>query len=144
MCHRAAMRMRCDAAAVAVARHWASDQLRALFDAPGRVADDAALLVSELVTNCVRAGCHYFELAIEAHHDGVWVEATDDAPGMPTPMLARAEDPSGRGLLIIDKVAAEWGVKPVPSGKTVWAALHPPAHARASFDCRTKGAAQSD
>jgi anti-sigma regulatory factor (Ser/Thr protein kinase) len=127
--------MRCEAAAVAEARQWAADQLRAFFDAPGDAADDAALLVSELVTNCVQARCHFFELAIDAHHDSVRVEATDDAPGIPTPVVARSDEPSGRGLLIIEKLAAEWGVDPVPPGKTVWAALEIPEHARARFDC---------
>lgn len=135
MCHRATTQMRCEAAAVPAARHWASDQLTTLFDAPGDAADDVALLVSELVSNCVRARGHRFELAIEAHHDSLRVEATDDAPGLPTPVVARGGDASGRGLLIIEKLATEWGVQPVPEGKTVWAALRLPPHARASFAC---------
>lgn len=135
MCHRTATRMRCEPAAVAAARHWATDQLSVLFDAPGDAADDVALLVSELVSNCVQARCHDFALAIEAHHNSVRVEATDDAPGMPTPVKASSDDVSGRGLLIIEKVAADWGVQPVPAGKTVWAELQLPTHARATFDC---------
>jgi anti-sigma regulatory factor (Ser/Thr protein kinase) len=135
MCHRARTRMRCEPAAVPTARHWATDQVGALFDAPGDAADDAALLVSELVSNCVQAHCHFFELSIEAHHDSVRVEVSDDAAGMPMPAAAGPGDASGRGLLIVEKLAADWGVQPAPSGKTVWADLLLPAHAGPSFDC---------
>lgn len=140
MCQRVATRLPCEPSAVALARRWATSRLAEMYDDPGEAADDAALVVSELVTNCVRARAHEFGLALDAHRTSVRVEATDDAPGMPTPRTARLDEGEGRGLLIIEKLAADWGVEPVPSGKTVWAELPLPAHAVASFECETASA----
>jgi hypothetical protein len=38
----------------------------------------------------------------------------------PTP-----EEPSGRGLLIVDAMSDTWGIIPSSTGKTVWFALKP-------------------
>jgi hypothetical protein len=41
-------------------------------------------------------------------------------PELRTPTL---DDLSGRGLVIVDAIAAKWGVRPRDPGKTVWAHL---------------------
>lgn len=135
MCHRVVTRLTCEPSSVGLARRWAADRLAELYDNPGESAHDVALVVSELVTNCVRAGAHGFELALEAHHASLRVAATDDAQGLPTPRAARPDDGEGRGLLIVGKLAADWGVEPAPPGKTVWAELPLPDHAVPVFDC---------
>jgi hypothetical protein len=51
------------------------------------------------------------------------VEVTDGDPTeplLPPPSLAR---PGGHGLMIVDELAVEWGVRALPDGKTVWAVL---------------------
>jgi hypothetical protein len=106
-----------------------------MFGEVGEAGDDTALVVSELVSNCVRADAHNFELALEGHHGTLRIEATDDAPGMPTPVQARPDEPSGRGLMIIERLSTEWGVRPEPPGKTVWAELSLGVDVRALFDC---------
>lgn len=135
MCHRVETTMSCEPASVPAARHWAAEHLRAMYEAPGDAADDAALVVSELVTNCVRADAHCFALALEGHHNAVLVEATDDAPGVPRPGAAGPLEPHGRGLLIVDKIAADWGVRDEPSGKTVWAELSMAQDSAPGFPC---------
>ncbi|MBT2404028.1 MULTISPECIES: ATP-binding protein [unclassified Streptomyces] len=92
---------------------------------------DAELCVSELLTNVIT---HLGEgtpvtLHITGTGDGrTRVELTDPDPRVwPVPRQAADEDESGRGLALLDAVAARWGVHPGPhAGKTVWAELpHP-------------------
>jgi hypothetical protein len=48
------------------------------------------------------------------------VEVTDDDPTLP---VARDPDPltpTGRGLLLIDRLSSSWGVDGRPDGKTLW------------------------
>jgi hypothetical protein len=33
----------------------------------------------------------------------------------------------GLGLVVVDRIASDWGVAPFPGGKTVWAALSLPS-----------------
>ena len=54
---------------------------------------------------------------------------TDSAPG-----IARMRDPSpdadsGRGLLIVDRLASSWGVDYLARGKRVWAEIAVPLSA---------------
>jgi anti-sigma regulatory factor (Ser/Thr protein kinase) len=89
-------------------------------------ADDAALLVSELLTNAVAAGqagdpvC----LRLLADHDQLIIEAWDRAPGLPRPRQASDGDEGGRGLAVIEAVATRWGHQRASSGwKVIWAEL---------------------
>jgi hypothetical protein len=59
-------------------------------------------------------------------HDGrrVFVEVIDDNPRFPmTSPVISSSGLSGRGLSIVDKLSVEWGVRALPEGKAVWAAL---------------------
>jgi anti-sigma regulatory factor (Ser/Thr protein kinase) len=87
------------------------------------VLDDTLLVVSELVTNAVRAGCSSADLSIEIDVEGVRVGVTDDGPGLPVVRLADPEDEHGRGMFLISAVASDWGVRATERGKEVWAAL---------------------
>jgi serine/threonine-protein kinase RsbW len=87
------------------------------------VFDDAVLIVSELLTNAVRAGCSCIDLNIEIDVDGLRVGVIDDAPGAPRVQLAEPEDLRGRGLFLIAALASDWGVRRTDDGKEVWAAL---------------------
>jgi anti-sigma regulatory factor (Ser/Thr protein kinase) len=91
--------------------------------------DDLRLLVSELVANSVRhAGAlgqrGYVRVKVFASDKLVRVEVTDEGPGFdrsvvrnPTP-----DDPSGRGLYLVDQLAKSWGV--TGDGETcVWFVL---------------------
>ena len=100
------------------------------------VHDDAALpplsaavevtayrIVVEAVTNAVRHAAPPMHLEIQAGDDRVTVAVADGSPGLPVPRQATADAEGGRGLPMIDLLAAETGVRPSPPGKTVWAAL---------------------
>jgi serine/threonine-protein kinase RsbW len=111
--------------APADARSYAVEQLTAaLGPLSSRVTHDAALIVSELVTNAVRADSDMVELAMAIRGDSVEVRVCDDGPGWPQPRDAGVDDTSGRGLLLVATVADEWGVEPASNGrKAVWARL---------------------
>jgi anti-sigma regulatory factor (Ser/Thr protein kinase) len=87
------------------------------------IGDDLVLIVSELVTNAVRHAKPPVRLEIQADEHRVTVAVADGSPGRPVAHTAAADAEGGRGLPIIDLLAAETGVRPSPPGKTVWAAL---------------------
>ncbi|MFK0106344.1 ATP-binding protein [Streptomyces sp. NPDC091217] len=89
-----------------------------------------ALVVAELAANAVRHGRvpgHDFglRLALVTTAGLVRVEVSDAAAAKripATPPSSAPEGESGRGLLLVDTLAARWGSAPRhPLGKTVWA-----------------------
>ncbi len=93
------------------------------------VADLAALLVSELVTNSLRhaAGPIGVRLVRPAGLDGTLrVEVSDPLPDLPRERVAHPEDESGRGLQLVAGSSLSWGTRPGAGGKTVWFELAVP------------------
>jgi anti-sigma regulatory factor (Ser/Thr protein kinase) len=112
-----------EAASVARGRHWIADQLAAMYAPDGPAAQEAQVVVSELVTNSVQAGCREVVLTLEGHDGRLTVAVTDDAPGLPIPRTPPPNDPRGRGLLVVGALSQRWGVHPRDNGKTVWAEI---------------------
>jgi len=89
-----------------------------------RLADTATLLVSELVTNALRHGGGPRELLVDVHAGGVHVSVSDSSP---VPPLQRDQGATldvlpetGRGLLLVEALADDWGWAQEPLGKRVW------------------------
>ena len=81
----------------------------------------AALLASEASSNIIRhTQCSVIDLSVGCLGDHLLVRVADDDPTPITPRPPRADQPSGRGLLIIDKLAARWGVRIHDDGKELW------------------------
>ena len=101
------------------------------------IADDAELVISELVTNAlVHAGTD-INLACRWVTDGLRVEVGDGSPHHPSARAYGATASTGRGLGVLGEIAASWGVEEAPPGKIVWCLLPaaPPAGAvRATVD----------
>jgi anti-sigma regulatory factor (Ser/Thr protein kinase) len=138
MCWRLEEQLPADATAPHVARARVAAALTTtLSGADGhRVLDDAVLVVSELVTNAVRAGSDTVTVSASLHHGKLELEVTDGAFGWP--LWRQASDISsidGRGLIVVKAVAAAWGVISVPTGKSVWAMLRVRADLTLSLDC---------
>lgn len=105
-------------AEVGEARRFAT----AILVAWGSMPDDVVLVVSELAANAVRHACSDFEVALRQVEGAVAVEVTDTSPDLPRAATPGSRAGGGRGLLIIDRLARSWGVRPGPcGGKTVWA-----------------------
>ncbi|MFJ4203586.1 ATP-binding protein [Streptomyces sviceus] len=93
------------------------------------LADVAALLVSELVTNSLRhaTGPIGVRLVRPEGVDGVLlVEVSDPLPDPPRARVADLDDESGRGLQLVAHAADRWGTRPGVTGKTVWFELSMP------------------
>ncbi|WP_436992211.1 ATP-binding protein [Streptomyces sp. enrichment culture] len=93
---------------------------------PG-VAGDASLIVSELAGNALLHGRvlgRLFRVHLMLTASVVRIEVSD-ARGeqCPKPRSPADDEQFGRGLLIVDALAARWGVTPRTVGKTVWAEI---------------------
>ena len=89
---------------------------------PQPVLDDVLLLTSELVTNAVQHGAGEIHCCLRSGPQGLRVEVSEAGSSLPHPVELGPDALSGRGLHIVDTVAARWGAAPDPSnhGKTVW------------------------
>jgi anti-sigma regulatory factor (Ser/Thr protein kinase) len=115
----------CDPASPGRARSWAAEEISAVLThlpAMPTILDDAVLVVSELVTNALRAG-YSCAVNIEVDVDALRVGVIDDGPGVPAVQLAEPDDVRGRGLFLIAALANNWGVRRTGNGKEVWASL---------------------
>ncbi len=93
------------------------------------------LVMSELVTNAVNAGCSEVDVTIEVHRDRVRISTRDDASGEPIPVTAGPRDEHGRGLVIVEHVSQAWGVLPEAEGKLIWADLAFPTELTFAVNC---------
>jgi anti-sigma regulatory factor (Ser/Thr protein kinase) len=122
------IRLAADPRAVAEAR----EQIRAaiaVWDVPVD-PETASLLVSELVTNAVThdgAGAGGVMMAIRVTRGRLRVDVHDTSPALPEPDMDTPVDAeTGRGLLLVDTLADEWGYYRTPGGKAVYFSLAPP------------------
>lgn len=95
-------------------REWGCEQ----------VVDVAKLLVTEVVTNAVRYV--HSRAVLSARYDGdrLEVRVRDESDTVPTLRPVDPEDQSGRGLMLVNALADQWGVEPsAHGGKTVYFAL---------------------
>ncbi|WP_137991017.1 PAS domain-containing protein [Streptomyces vilmorinianum] len=81
------------------------------------------VVVSELVTNAIRYGAAPITLRLIRGESRLTCEVSDAAPTAPHLRHAKAIDEGGRGLHICASLAANWGVRYVEDGKTVWAEI---------------------
>jgi anti-sigma regulatory factor (Ser/Thr protein kinase) len=119
--------------------------LRAVLDAHGlrELGDRAQLLTSELTTNSVRYSDGPAAVRLKWLHPVLRVSVWDTSPELPTPLMPPADLDWGRGLLILDVFADDWGGCAIGEelfgigGKTIWFELTltggpPPAAAAAA------------
>jgi anti-sigma regulatory factor (Ser/Thr protein kinase) len=89
-----------------------------------KLVDDGALIAVELVTNAVREapnGPVLLSLRLSAGRPVI--EVRDRSPALPVIQDADFVSENGRGLHIVDALAAELGWRRVGRGKVVWAVL---------------------
>ena len=83
--------------------------------------DTVELLTSELVSNAVEHASSTARVTAEITGGRIRVSVTDDGPGMPVVRGGvSVQGDGGRGLAIVDRLAAGWGVQGGDAGKTVW------------------------
>jgi anti-sigma regulatory factor (Ser/Thr protein kinase) len=88
----------------------------------GDAADNARIVLSEMVTNALTHSLDVFRLALRLNGDQILVEVWDGADGVPHVGLPDGLAVNGRGMFLVDTLSKEWGVRPeAEGGKTVWA-----------------------
>ncbi|MGW2251323.1 ATP-binding protein [Kitasatospora sp. NPDC001660] len=92
----------------------------------GHLADDAELVVTELVSNAAKTGC-MTEMRVGVARvtnragQAVRISVRDGSRALPVLIGAAHDAESGRGLALVDRLAVVWGVDLEPHGKTTWA-----------------------
>jgi len=99
----------------------------------GDLAYTATLLVSELVANAVlHTGDTPIEVVVKPLGDGARIEVHDGSPVLPVRKNYSTMSGTGRGLMLVERMAADWGAEPTSGGKRVWFELD--ARNAPSFD----------
>jgi hypothetical protein len=76
---------------------------------PSPVCQVATLLTSEIVANASQHGHPPRHLVVEVGDGCLVVSCQDCSPGVPSPRDPDVDRPGGRGLLMLQKLAARWG-----------------------------------
>jgi len=110
-------------ASVGEARRFVRRQARGL-GADEDAQDAITTLVSELVTNAVLHARTAVLLRLAEVGDSLRVTVTDGSPLMPRRRRSSAMQTTGRGLQMLDAIAADSGIDPddgvASGGKAVW------------------------
>ncbi|GHF28894.1 hypothetical protein GCM10010218_07560 [Streptomyces mashuensis] len=109
---------------VAVARRF-THRLLTEWGLP-ELADDATLLLSELVTNAivhVPGDAGDVRVAVSRTPGHLVVQVSDRGGRLPRCAEAGADSEGGRGMWLVEQLAAAWGHHAAAGGKTVWFAL---------------------
>lgn len=119
-------------APLSTVRRWV---VNVLAGTPADCLDDAVLLVNELVSNVfdhAAPPCQVRVHPIRARQI-IRVEVDDgETSRMPVMGTSRLGPSRGHGLILVDRLARQWGVVPRTLGKTVWAEISCPG----SLPCR--------
>src|SRR4051812_41843233 len=106
-------------ASTTTARRFAEQTLRS-WGIGGEALETTRLLVSELVANAVTHAATAAEVVLDLSERRLRVEVRDEAGGEPRRRTPALDEPTGRGLLIVEELADRWGVDDAPPGKSVW------------------------
>jgi anti-sigma regulatory factor (Ser/Thr protein kinase) len=120
---RLLMTLPAESRSVRLARHAAHVVLDAWRLA--HVEETAVLIVSELVTNAVRHATEteVIEVDLHATRTCLRIEIQDTDRRWPQPRVPGGFEESGFGFVLVDALAATWGVRETKTGKAVWAEL---------------------
>ncbi|KMS84419.1 protein phosphatase [Streptomyces regensis] len=107
----------------AMVAHARTDTERQLTDwGLSDLSFNAALVVSELVTNSIRYATGPVMLRL-IRDRCLLCEVSDNAHTAPHLRRARRDDEGGRGLFLVAQMSQRWGTRYTASGKTIWAEL---------------------
>lgn len=84
------------------------------------LASTATLLVSELAANAVLHSGTPLEVVVACGDDRVRVEVHDGNPQLPVRKHYSNMSGTGRGLLLVERMADGWGADRTAGGKMVW------------------------
>jgi anti-sigma regulatory factor (Ser/Thr protein kinase) len=114
-----------DVASCSAARRFVQETLAQAAD---DLRADASLLVSEVVTNAVLHARGSVTVEVQQKGSAYRIAVSDGSRTPPTAKGYRTDDATGRGLRLLDCLAAAWGWKRTGTGKVVWFDLPVPLH----------------
>ena len=80
--------------------------------------DAISVMVSELAMNAVQYARTEFQVRIQVARGTLRVEVADSGAGHPAPWQAPPpSSPHGRGLLIVRRLADDWGISPAGAAR---------------------------
>ncbi|NKE55671.1 ATP-binding protein [Lentzea sp. PSKA42] len=95
----------------------------ASWELPEDLADDAQLVVTELVSNGIDHGEGPITLTVSRTTSGMLVEVHDESPKQPQLRPVNPSSARGRGMQLVQALSVRWGTTPGKDGKVVWAEL---------------------
>ncbi|WP_245778046.1 ATP-binding protein [Lentzea xinjiangensis] len=87
------------------------------------LADDAQLVVTELVSNGIDHGEGTITLTVSRKSGGMLVEVHDESSAQPQVRPVDTNSARGRGMQLVQALSVRWGITPDGNGKVVWAQL---------------------
>jgi anti-sigma regulatory factor (Ser/Thr protein kinase) len=87
---------------------------------PEDFCDTSVLLVNELVSNAVVHVGMGPTVEIRRIDSGLRFAVCDESPILPTQREPSVYADSGRGLLLLRRLASDWGIRPQSGGKCIW------------------------
>lgn len=118
-----ALKLSGDASGLASARRWVDEFLSAA-GVHRPCIDDAVLIVSELTSNAVRHGAGGVLCELAMFGPGrCFVSVADFGGGRPGIVDHDEVQIGGHGLVIVERLALDWGVAEFDGGKAVFAVI---------------------
>jgi anti-sigma regulatory factor (Ser/Thr protein kinase) len=93
------------------------------------VIDTVAVLVTELVANAVLHARTDLCFSLDITPPLIRISVTDQSTRVPALRDYDPSDATGRGLALVDALAANWGVDSTDDGKSVWCEVQIPVEA---------------
>ncbi|MFF1357687.1 ATP-binding protein [Streptomyces sp. NPDC058297] len=90
------------------------------------IAATAELLTSELVSNAVKHSDGPVAVRLRTRTGMLRIGVMDNDPELPNPLPCTTDEAFGRGLFLVQALAADWGRYPVTDRKVVWFELSTP------------------
>jgi anti-sigma regulatory factor (Ser/Thr protein kinase) len=121
--HSQKVELTADVASCSMARRFVEE---ALSQATDDVRASAMLLISEVVTNALLHTSGPVTVEVQQEGRAYRIAVGDQSRTPPTKKGYRVDDVTGRGLELLDLLAAAWGWNPTGGGKIVWFDLPEP------------------
>ena len=106
-----------DVVSCSIARRFVEDSLARASEV---VRDQAALLLSEVFTNALLHAVGPIGVEVQQKGRAYRIAVSDRSSAPPVDKGYREDDATGRGLHLLDNLAAAWGWQRTGSGKVVW------------------------
>jgi anti-sigma regulatory factor (Ser/Thr protein kinase) len=89
------------------------------------LADAATLVVSELVANAILHTGTPIDVVVSVHGDHARLEVHDGSAQLPVRKNYSNMSGTGRGIRMVERMAASWGAELTSRGKVVWCEFAP-------------------